>query len=216
MAPPIRSLVGEQFGRWTVVSFAGGKRYEIAWHCRCECGTERKVLVRSLKNGVSRSCGCLHDDYAASLRTHGMTRTREYKIWQGMVQRCTNPNSTFFSRYGGRGIGVCRQWLDSFEAFFGDMGKAPTKRHTLDRIDNDGNYEPGNVRWATRIQQARNTRTNRRLTFNGETMTVTEWAARLGLPVPTIFSRLRKRLPLHRVLSPKVDQARSSASRSRR
>jgi hypothetical protein len=211
---PYIDLKGQRFGRWVVLSFIGGTSAGIAWHCRCDCGNVRPVLGRSLRAGVSQSCGCLHRD---GRTTHGRTRTREFKIWQGLVQRCTNPNSTGYRNYGKRGIKVCRRWRDSFEAFFADMGAAPSRSHTLDRHpDNNGNYEPGNCRWATKKEQARNARHNRRLTFNGESLAVSEWAERLGLAVPTVFSRLRKGWPLHRVLSPSVDAARSHASHCRR
>jgi hypothetical protein len=213
MGRPRADLTGKRFGRWTIISSAGGKRHDIAWNCRCDCGAERAVLVRSLRNGVSLSCGCLRLE---NVTTHGRTRSREFKIWQGIVQRCHNPKAEAYRNYGGRGIVVCDRWRASFEAFFEDMGTAPSPRHSLDRHpNNDGNYEPGNVRWANKKQQARNTRTNRLLTYNGETLPVSEWAERIGVGVQTVFGRLRRNWPLHRILSQDVDPVRSRASRAR-
>jgi hypothetical protein len=121
--------------------------------------------------------------------THGMHRTPEYRAWQKMRQRCSNPKCQRYDRYGARGIRVCERWR-SFEAFFEDMGHRPSPRHSLDRIDNDGNYEPGNCRWATRAEQNRNRGDNRLVTFGGLTMTVAEWARTVGVHVRTLYCRL--------------------------
>jgi hypothetical protein len=171
------------------------------------------VLVRRLRNGVSRWCGCLQIE---AVSIHGGTGKREFKIWQGMVQRCHNRDAFAYRNYGGRGIAVCKRWRESFAAFYADMGKCPTKKHSIDRIDNSGNYEPGNCRWASAKQQGRNGRHNRRLTHNGISLTVTEWAERIGVSRFTIFSRLYSSLPIEQVLSPQVDPVRSRAARSRR
>jgi len=126
--------------------------------------------------------------------THGATVNRqptpEWNSWRGMVERCTNPNHKHWAHYGGRGIRVCDRWL-GFAAFLADMGAKPTPEHSIDRINNDGNYEPGNCRWATRHEQARNKSTTRHITAHGKTLTLTEWGRTSGIPVPTIHERLR-------------------------
>lgn len=115
---------------------------------------------------------------------------REYATWRNMLQRCERPESPDFSRYGGRGISVCERW-HSFAAFLADMGAKP-EGMSIDRIDNDGNYEPGNCRWATKKEQGRNRRTNRKVTFNGETLTPAEWAERLGMSREVMHQRLKR------------------------
>jgi hypothetical protein len=117
---------------------------------------------------------------------------REYKIWASMKQRCLNPNQKGYLNYGGRGVRVCTRWCDSFEAFLADLGRRPSPRHQLDRIDNDGDYEPGNVRWALRAVQNRNRRGNRWIEFNGERRVLKDWADLLGMRP----GMLRKRLEL--------------------
>src|SRR5688572_19651257 len=123
---------------------------------------------------------------------HGMYRTPEYKIWKGMIDRCYNPNCRNYANYGGRGIAMCDRWRKSFKAFIEDMGRRPSSLHSLDRKDNSGNYGPENCRWATRSEQQRNTRQNVLLTKDGVTLTMIEWAERLGLKYETIrFRRYR-------------------------
>jgi len=118
---------------------------------------------------------------SARNRKHGLSRCSEYLSWVAMIQRCHNPKATGFHNYGGRGISVCERWRRSFAAFFEDMGKRPSTRHTLDRIDNNGNYESGNCRWATPREQKRNSRAARHITFRGETKTIVEWSEIVGL-----------------------------------
>lgn len=117
--------------------------------------------------------------------------SREYVIWRNMRARCTNPTDVGFHKYGGRGIAVCAPWLDDFVNFLADMGRCPGPSHSIERIDNDGNYEPGNCRWATPKEQANNRRSSRYLTFNGEVATMTQWAERVGLKVATLHARLK-------------------------
>jgi hypothetical protein len=122
-------------------------------------------------------------------RTHGRSRTPEYCCWQAMIQRCINPHRRGYENYGGRGISVCDRWRTSFENFTADMGPRPPG-HSLDRIDNDGNYEPGNCRWATNTVQLRNRGNNRLVTFNGETLTISEWAEKLNVHKNTLTNRI--------------------------
>jgi hypothetical protein len=154
-------LTGRKFGRWAVIERAHTRLGKVRWLCRCECdrGSQWTVSATSLLRGTSRSCGCLRRRPAWN-RSHGESGhsfySVEYNAWIAMKQRCFNSNYVAYARYGGRGIKVCDRWLDSFEAFLADMGRRPSDRRSLDRIDNSGDYEPANCRWATPVQQMRN------------------------------------------------------------
>lgn len=153
-------LTGKRFGRLTVVALAeniGGKR---GWQCKCDCGSAPVVRHDHLAGGRVVSCGC-HRAAASGARnrTHGRSRTAEYRIWRNMLNRCHWDKWPEWHLYGGRGITVCDEWRASFEAFFVHMGERPTSTHSIDRIDGNKGYEPGNCRWATPTEQARNTRT---------------------------------------------------------
>jgi len=157
--------------------------------CRCACGTEKRVRLGHLKSGAVVSCGCVgRRNSAAAKTTHGQSGTRTHNIWLGMTDRCRNDRT---GRYGRRGIEVCDRWSE-FSAFLEDMGPAPSPNHSIDRIDVNGHYEPGNCRWATPTEQARNTTRNTLLSHEGERLTIAEWSERTGIKPATICVRLYK------------------------
>jgi len=164
MRQPI-DITGQQFGRLTVICRApreiGGKRPTM-WRCVCSCGTEKMLAGHHLSQGRTKSCGCLNREVTAQKNRdsakHGMWRSNEFGIWQGMLQRCspTNVDACKRRNYAERGVTVCERWRNSFEAFYSDIGPRPSRQHSLDRFpDQQGSYEPGNVRWATPIEQGK-------------------------------------------------------------
>lgn len=186
-----KDITGQRFGRLTAMAVVGIGRTGTQWQCACDCGHKCVALITRLVSGRKKSCGCLKTDtHAARLTTHGMTGSPEYASWMQMLQRCTNPNDKRWPRYGGRGIAVAPQWR-KFEVFYADMGKRPPGT-SLDRINNDGNYEPGNCHWASPVTQSNNTARNRLVTAFGETLTASQWARKTGVKVYTLFQRLRR------------------------
>lgn len=193
-------LTGRRFGRLVAVHFAGFKQYATErkrmWYCRCDCGAEFTTAGMYLMGGSTNSCGCIVGKHK---RTHGATDTPEYAAWAAMKQRCENPRVKAFKDYGARGIGVCARW-QAFENFLADMGTRPSPAHSIDRERNDGNYEPGNCRWATKVVQSNNRRSSLRLTFNGETRTAAEWERHFGLKTGSVSTRLGKGWTLEEAL----------------
>src|SRR6185436_3246064 len=184
-------LNGVRFSRLVVLEPAAKTaKGLLAWKCLCDCGTEINVLTARLRNGMTRSCGCLARE--GNHLTHGDARrgkvSREWRTWAGIKNRCFNPKNPAYPNYGGRGIIVCKRWKDSFEEFLKDMGRCPPKL-TIERIDNDGNYEPGNCKWATRFEQGKNKRNNHKITYQGQTKILRHWAALKGISEDTLFTR---------------------------
>lgn len=185
----IQLEIGTKFGKWTVIGI--GKKYmgRSSSLCICGCGTERIVANNNLKIGLSKGCGCerigpLQHGYATDNK-------KVYLAWKNMKSRCLNKNRREYKNYGGRGISVCHQWADSFETFLKDMGE-PGHKMTLDRIDNNGNYEPGNCRWTDMKTQCRNTRDNVYLIIGEDKKTPAEWAEISGVKTSTLFGRIRR------------------------
>lgn len=191
---PLKDLIGQRFGRLTVTEYVGtNKTRHSLWKCRCDCGNEIVVAGGNLKKGNTKSCGCLHNE--GRKPNHGMANTKIYRVWIGIKKRCLNTNSTDYKDYGGRGIKVCSEWLDDFQSFYDYVSKLEhfgEEGYTLDRIDNSGNYEPNNVRWADRNTQARNKRNNHFLEYKGKKMTLAEVAENSGIDRGALNSRLKR------------------------
>lgn len=192
--PNSKDKAGMIFGSLTVISrVIPSENHSYKWLCRCECGKEVEISSRNLSEKLRvRSCGCSKNEHVSELfTTHGDSGSREYNTWHGVIQRCENPNSEAYPHYGGRGITVCSQWRNSYEQFLKDMGRCPNGL-TLDRINNDGNYEPDNCRWATRKIQNRNRRDNQRFTVNGITGCISELSEHFGIAQNTAWHRIQK------------------------
>ena len=200
------NLLGQTFGRWTVIADAGNnERGDATWECICVCGTKKIVRGGILRARGSTSCGCYHKEVAARVAmkthtTHGKSKISEYGIWQTMHTRCSNPNHEYAKYYSERGIAVCPEW-HSFEQFFADMGPRPSPKHSIDRIDNGRGYCKENCRWATSREQALNTRRNVWLTWQGETLCAADWCARMGWPDTTVAKRIRRGWTTERALT---------------
>lgn len=187
-----------RFGRLVAIS-ERKKDNRPAYDCVCDCGNVRIIRHSDLLRGHNKSCGCGKGDLISENKTvHGFSRRKhrggkapEYKIWCGIITRCLNKSDQAYPEYGGRGIGMHQQWVDSFEEFLSDVGPRPSKHHSIDRIDNNRGYEPGNVRWATRTDQANNRRSNMVLIFNGREGTLASFAKEVGKPYHTVKARLR-------------------------
>lgn len=199
--------IGQRYGRLMVLQQVT-KHAPIKWECRCDCGKILIAIGKSMVEGATNSCGCLRAERISRSKTkhgHSLRATPEYRAWTHLRQRCTNPNEEYYANYGGRGITFCDRWRESFNNFLADMGPRPSRKHSIDRIDPNGNYEPGNCRWATPVQQANNTRRNIRLSFNGENKTVSEWARVIHLHASTIHTRISLGWPVDRILQEPVN-----------
>lgn len=187
MSKPI-DLTGEKFGRLLVQERAENSREGRAqWLCKCDCGKLKVISGKSLREGKTKSCGCLHIE---TITTHGMSRTRLSQIWRDMKQRCQNVNNASYESYGGRGIAVCDEWQEFVPFYNWAVANGYNDTLTIDRIDNDKGYSPDNCRWATQKEQANNRHSNNLITFMGETLTLTQWSEKTGMGCQTLYERI--------------------------
>jgi hypothetical protein len=204
---------GQRYGRLVAVSYSGkDKRNNVRWLYRCDCGNEHVTSASSVRNGYTTSCGCYQKELAAINGrtydgshhvTHGLRHSPEYRVWANMIARCERPSTDRYQEYGGRGIKVCEEWRNSFETFFAYLGAKPSPSHSIERIDVNGNYAPGNVRWATRAEQMRNRRSNVFVVYRGQKMIFKDACKLAGVN----YLRARKLyldgLPIEHVLAPR-------------
>lgn len=196
---------GARHSSWTVIAPTNMRNRSgcVLWEVLCDCGTTAYKRGWSIWSGEYKSCGCMHSEYQSrTMRErkcnwkHGEIHSSTYIIWGSMIKRCTNPRAKNWGDYGGRGITICDRWRD-FRNFLADMGERPSKDHSIDRINNDGNYEPANCRWADRTTQANNKRNNRIVEFDGLRLTVPQWARRFGVSADAIRQRLLAKWPVN-------------------
>ncbi len=186
---------GHRFGRLTLIELTGCRNKRgVIWRCVCDCGSVKEANATDLRIGDVKSCGCLGAERIRALKyKHGMAKkgetVPEFWVWSEMHTRCENPKNKHYHRYGGRGISVCERWGE-FGNFIADMGNRPGHEYSIDRMDNDGNYEPGNCRWTTASVQANNKGNNVLIAFSGRAQTAWEWAREYGIHPRTLLSRL--------------------------
>ncbi len=201
MAGTVKDITGNKYGRLTVLGLDSIRNRSSYWLCLCECGNEKVVRNDCLKSGNTQSCGCLNHEHGRVI--HGLVRTRLYRIYHAMKQRCYNPNANRYDRYGERGIRICDEWLNSFSAFAEwAISNGYADGLTIDRINNDGNYEPSNCRWVTQRVQMRNTSRNTIIEYNGERRILTDWCELYGVDTATAVQRIARGWTLDRVFKP--------------
>lgn len=182
----VKDITGKKFNRLTIKSFAYTDR-QAYWNCICDCGNMITLRGASIRNGRTKSCGCLHHEIMKKqFYKHGMVHTKVYNTYQGILRRCNRRNGRDYENYRGRGI---RCLWKSFEEFYRDMGDPPSRHHSIDRIDNDGNYCKINCRWATPEQQSNNRRMCRQIFYRGRTQTISRWAKELGIKYHRLYGR---------------------------
>jgi hypothetical protein len=214
-----KDITGNRYGRLVVKGRAGvNKSGSITWLCKCDCGKELITSGKSLRRGETRSCGCARNEKIAAVgkrnATHGGKRTKLYAHWSAMKARCNNPANNRYELYGGRGITVCNEWANSFEAFRDwALANGYKENLTLDRKDTDGPYSPDNCRWATQKEQQNNRRDNRIITYNGISMNLQQWADKRGISRKTIQTRLSRGWSVARALGYKEEDCHEQAKR---
>ena len=197
-------MLNHRFTRLVVTSEAGrSKSGELLWLCKCDCGNEVRVPGRALRDGITRSCGCLKRDVCAARHTkHNIYGYPLYKCWINMKGRCTCPTNKSYKYYGGRGITLCDEWMNDPLAFYNwALENGWRKGLTIERMDVDGPYSPDNCTWATRAQQSNNMRTNHQITYNGRTQNLSQWADELGIPRQRLSYRINKGWPIEKAFS---------------
>lgn len=204
------NLANQTFSRLTALGPTySSPRGVVFWFCQCECGNTAVVRAWQLRSGKTKSCGCFNrDTKIARLTKHGMSKTRIHSTWQNMVSRCHVPANKSYPYYGARGIFVCDEWRHDFLAYHDHVSQLPNygeKGYTLDRIDNSLGYSPGNVRYATRTEQMRNTRQNILLTYNGKTQCLAAWAEETNIKCRVLSSRLQLGWSPEKILTTPID-----------
>lgn len=194
MARPITYLNGMIFGDLEVIEVSDRDKWNnMMYNCKCKCGNYKVIRASDLTRGHTTSCGCKISKANKSRSTHNKTNTRLYRIWAGMKTRCHNDNDKGYINYGGRGIKICNEWSDDFEKFYSWAITHGYKSNlSIDRINNDGNYEPNNCRWVTSEVQGNNKSNNKYITYNGQTKSIMDWAEIIKIPYPTLWNRLYK------------------------
>lgn len=192
------NLIGEKFGRLTVVEFDRLQNHKAYWKCVCDCGLVVIASGNNLRSGNTSSCGCLRRETTkarglgnAKHNESHQNKTRLYTIWCGMRQRCSNPNKKYYNHYGGKGVRICDEWNNYSVFKEWALANGYADNLSIDRIDNNGNYEPSNCRWTTYLEQNNNRRSNVYLTYQGETKTMTQWARDKGIKPGTLCRRLK-------------------------
>lgn len=195
-----KDMSGRTFGRLTVIECVGTRDNRAMWKCLCSCGRIAVVSGKCLRRDT-KSCGCLmRETTIKRSTTHGLSGTREFRIYYLMIQRCENPNNESYPYYGGRGIKICKRWRDSLEAFVSDMGPCPDGL-SINRVNNDGDYEPNNCKWATVDEQAKNKSSTRFVTFRGETLCLKDMARRYGIDYHALIHRIESGWPIEKALT---------------
>lgn len=200
----MNDLTGKKFSRLTVLSRHGlNKQGSATWLVKCDCGNHKVISSPHLTTGSTVSCGCWRAERLGDMtREHGDSGSTEFKRWLSLIGRCNNPSDKAFGDYGGRGIKVCERWME-YENFLSDMGRCPSKEHTIDRVDNDGGYNKANCRWATKTEQNNNRRSNVVIEHDGRKMTATQWSKEIGVKYTTILYRLNAGYDLKNIFSRK-------------
>jgi hypothetical protein len=210
MGNRVIDLTGQRFGRLLVEQRAGSIGSQASWLCRCDCGTEKILDGGGLRRKHAQSCGCRRRDPRGGITHRNGRMTPEYAAWSQAKARCNDVNHQAYHWYGGRGLRMAPEWAGNFRRFLADMGPRPSPAHSLDRIDNDGDYAPGNCRWALKATQHNNRRSNVRVEWRGESRTVAEWATATGIRKTALYQRLDHGWPLDRALTEPVRQRRQA------
>ena len=202
---PVADITGTKWSKLTAISFSHrGFRGNQHWKFKCDCGAQKVLALAEVKRGKTKSCGCLNREKARErcLKSgkHYLSKAPEYRIWSAVKKRCSNPKDSHFKYYGERGITVCDRWINSFENFYADMGKRPSQKHSIDRIDNNKGYSPDNCRWATAKEQSLNRR-QCKLILNGERISAREMAKKTGIGLYTILKLAKQNLTADEIIA---------------
>lgn len=198
----IKDVTGQRYGRLTVASYSHTLNSRSYWNCICDCGKTKVVFITCLTQGSTNSCGCIQKEFNRNKKTHGESIggiSPEYRAWTNIKVRCYNPNGAWYKSYGGRGIKVCKRWLESFENFLEDMGRRPSKFHSLDRKKVNGNYCKSNCRWATAIQQSHNMRRNVWITYKGKKMVQADFCRLINTSRTSVMIRVKQKWDINKI-----------------